>query len=286
MFSNLGQNGGSRTDTLIKLVLIFFVSLLSFSVGTFVGKQFSDSQHKRAMLEAEYDGGSRSTASVPEDSVEVKPEDALTETDIQKIADEFTKPEEKDDHKAESDSHAIAESHEIKEHKGATEMVNAHGASQEIRNVAATHSAPTATKEVAPKTATTHDADHTAKAPATKAPLNAAEKIAKDMAPSENKPEPVKHVITNLPTNVSASSIGKFTIQISSHQSEDQAKAQATDLKSKGFSAFVVPATVKGRQWYRVSVGLFDKMPEAKNYREKFIKESGVSSAIVQQIVQ
>lgn len=47
----MNQIGGSRTDTLIKLVLVFFLSLLSFSVGTFVGKQFSDSQHKIADLE-------------------------------------------------------------------------------------------------------------------------------------------------------------------------------------------------------------------------------------------
>ena len=63
----LNQNGGSRTDTLIKLVLVFFLSLLSFSVGTFVGKQFSDSQHKIAALENGEDAD-RNTASIPADA--------------------------------------------------------------------------------------------------------------------------------------------------------------------------------------------------------------------------
>lgn len=41
----------SGTDTVVKIVLIFFISLLSFSIGTFVGKKFSDNQHKMAEME-------------------------------------------------------------------------------------------------------------------------------------------------------------------------------------------------------------------------------------------
>jgi hypothetical protein len=105
------QKGGSRTDTLIKLVLIFFISLLSFSVGTFVGKNFSDSKYKQAQLEGEFDGGGRETASIPNNNLEVKPEEALTEKDIDQIANEFTKPEsvketsERDVASAESSEH-------------------------------------------------------------------------------------------------------------------------------------------------------------------------------------
>src|SRR5258708_40192025 len=88
----LNQNGGSRTDTLIKLVLIFFISLLSFSVGTFVGKQFSDSQHKLSALDADYTG-KREAASVSPQSMDVKPEDALTDEDIANLTEEFVKSE-------------------------------------------------------------------------------------------------------------------------------------------------------------------------------------------------
>src|SRR5271163_27811 len=81
----LNQIGGSRTDTLIKLVLVFFLSLLSFSVGTFVGKQFSDSQHRVAELEGDSD---RVVASVPND-LKAKPDQVISEEEISKLSDEF-----------------------------------------------------------------------------------------------------------------------------------------------------------------------------------------------------
>lgn len=39
------------TDTVVKVVLVFFISLLSFSIGTFVGKKYSDNQHRMATME-------------------------------------------------------------------------------------------------------------------------------------------------------------------------------------------------------------------------------------------
>jgi cell division septation protein DedD len=47
----MADSKSSGTDTVVKVVLIFFISLLSFSIGTFVGKKFSDNQHKMAILE-------------------------------------------------------------------------------------------------------------------------------------------------------------------------------------------------------------------------------------------
>lgn len=36
----------NRTDVAIKLLLVVFLSILSFCIGTFVGKQFSDAQDR------------------------------------------------------------------------------------------------------------------------------------------------------------------------------------------------------------------------------------------------
>lgn len=36
----------SKADTLVKVVLVFFISLLSFSIGTFMGKQVADHDHE------------------------------------------------------------------------------------------------------------------------------------------------------------------------------------------------------------------------------------------------
>lgn len=37
----------SEADFLVKVVLVLFISLLSFSLGTFIGKQVSDADHER-----------------------------------------------------------------------------------------------------------------------------------------------------------------------------------------------------------------------------------------------
>jgi hypothetical protein len=84
----MNQFGGFKTDFLVKLVLIFFISLLSFSVGTFVGKKFSDNQYRQASLEREY--GPRETASVAPDVLDTKPDSALTDEDIARLQEEFT----------------------------------------------------------------------------------------------------------------------------------------------------------------------------------------------------
>ncbi|PIT99936.1 MAG: hypothetical protein COT74_07400 [Bdellovibrionales bacterium CG10_big_fil_rev_8_21_14_0_10_45_34] len=95
----MGQSGGSKTDTLIKLVLVFFISLLSFSIGTFVGKQFSDSQHRMAAMEHGTDGHGvgteRDLASVPSQDIQkVSPDEILTHEDIERLAKEFEQPSE------------------------------------------------------------------------------------------------------------------------------------------------------------------------------------------------
>src|SRR6187397_2225036 len=92
----LNRSGSAKTDTLVKLVLIFFISLLSFSIGTFVGKQFSDSQHKKIANEGEVDEALRDTASIDPKSLDVAPQDALNEEDLANLDDEFVNTKKED----------------------------------------------------------------------------------------------------------------------------------------------------------------------------------------------
>ena len=93
-------------------------------------------------------------------------------------------------------------------------------------------------------------------------------------------------VATKIPDVPAGSAIGKFTVQLSSHNNKDDAEKQAQDLLGKGYSAFSVPALVKGKTWYRVSVGLFTDFKSAEDYRKKLIEQGAIKSAIVQKIVQ
>ncbi len=60
---------------------------------------------------------------------------------------------------------------------------------------------------------------------------------------------------------------GNYTVQIGSFQDQKQANSLAGALKSKGYPAFVKPmATPNGKYWYRVRVGTFRNVEDAKAY--------------------
>ena len=282
-FSN--QRGGAKTDTLIKLVLIFFVSLLSFSVGTFVGKQFSDSQHRLASFGSkggghtdhdDHDSADRDTASIPPGHTEVKPEDALTDDDINKLSEEFADNENdkvKDlVAKEENDDHGTdPAAPTAKDHSKAD--TDNHGAAHHDTAKPATAKAPA-------KTADTTSHVHAEKATHT----DAAHRVAEGKAPTAPVKATESRVPSSLPSAIAGSSIGKFTVQVSSYKSEEEAKKAAEALKAKGLSAFYVEAEVTGTPWYRVSVGTFATRQEAVQYRGSLLEGGNVSSALVQKI--
>ena len=137
-------------------------------------------------------------------------------------------------------------------------------------------------EETAAHADTTHH--ETKKADAHHEPMAAADKVAHNKAPAANK-APAK-IPTDLPKQVAASALNKFTVQVASYAAETEAQKFAGDLKTKGYSAFYVPAQVNGQTWYRVSVGLFSTQKEAQDYRTELMQNAKVSSAIVQKINQ
>ena len=89
---------GSKTDVVVKLILVFFISLLSFSIGTFVGKKFSDNQHKISQLEpgaADKEEVTHEEHSVAATATEETKSDALSDEEISKLAEEFVTDDEK-----------------------------------------------------------------------------------------------------------------------------------------------------------------------------------------------
>jgi septal ring-binding cell division protein DamX len=205
------RRSGNRTDTIIKLLMVLFISLFSFSVGTFFGKKTTESALRRAALEQEGDEmmseEERETASIPPGHMDVKP---------------------------------IAE-------KAIQEKVS--GSIKAVQKVA----------------------DRIAKG---ETPI---EKVSS--APAQEKREP-----SSLPASVAADTIGKYTVQISSHQAKAEAEKIAGQYKSKGVAAFVLPAEINGATWYRVSVGLFPTQREAVSSMDSLKKEGHIKTAFVQKI--
>jgi septal ring-binding cell division protein DamX len=271
----MNQFGGSRTDTLVKLVLIFFISLLSFSVGTFIGKTVTEKQYKDTMYEPT--GEEVEQASNDEDSKDAIDDEALS------LTDEFAKIKKETKEKG----RAVASEHDEK-------AAAAHD----------THAAPAAHDDhgahEAPKMATVKPEAKKAAAKTEKIDMhgsNAGHNGHHDMMPEAatrvavGKPPTAAHKTaapkaSSLPNEVGATTTGKYTIQIASYAKEDEANKHSADLNSKGFSAFVVPAQIKGQTWYRVSVGQFPTQSEAAGYKEEFVKKSNISKVIIQKIAQ
>ncbi|MGE0526519.1 MAG: SPOR domain-containing protein [Bdellovibrionales bacterium] len=271
------QKGGSKADTLVKVVLIMFISLFSFSVGTFVGKQVSDSDHRRMALEGEY-GMDRQIASTGEagDAEHGGSEDKITPEEVESLTAELVNREKAARETAEAEEHESEESSAHTNKKGAKE--EAHGKDGYKTYARGGHDAHAA-----------HGEDHEPKAEKKKnmakdATYATAEKLIEGKAPTDGHPKARKPAST-LPS-VASSAVGKYTVQVASFADEKEAKAQAADLKGKGWNAFYLSANVNGRTWYRVLVGLFDNYKSAQEFRAQFMKDSDTKSAIVQKIVQ
>lgn len=245
--------GGSKADTAVKLVLIFFISLLSFTVGTLVGGQFEKSKAHQMTLEM---GDGHGAAATHE---EVADADAapISNEEIESL-EEFVQA----DRKAEGGDRKVASV------DGAHADADAHGDKHE---------------EAAGKDGYTH-ASQIKEGHGTAAVAPAADRLAHDKAPTPD-PKKVREPAKAMPA-VASSVIGKFTVQVGSYASEQEAQSHATKLKDKGFNAFYVPAEVGGKTWYRVSIGRFEDQKSAMAYRKELLDTQAASSAIVQKVIQ
>jgi len=263
-----GSNEGTaKADFFVKIVLIFFISLLSFSVGTFVGKQFSDSQYKMAQLEGDGYETQRDPAAVDPASLETTPPDALTEEDIASLEEEFSKGKTVDSDKSEKTT-AKASSHAEATKDVAKQMGNIVAkASQNAEAI--NHEAKESKGSVKNLDQKIGEVAH---------------KVLNGQAPVSQHQEG-RRTPSSLPKTVANDVIGKYTVQVSSYNNEPDAVEHTKALKEKGFSAFYIPATIKGKTWFRVNVGLYANSKEADDYRKKIIGQD-IKSAIVQKIVQ
>ena len=292
------QKGSSKADTLVKVVLVFFISLLSFSVGTFVGKQVSDSDHRRMALEGEYKA-ERGVASADEHGA--ADGDKISEKEVESLTEEFVNKEKAAATVADAEESEAARG--VAEKSGEATAASEGGYKSYSRGAAkpeamAAHKAEAAAEAHAPRkpAAASDKAAQAAPAPAAAAAKaeqhamkadainQAAEKVAHDVAPTDGMKEE-KKAPPQLPS-VASSAVGKYTVQVASYADEKEAKEHAAGLKGKGWNAFYLPATVSGKTWFRVLVGLFNNDKSAKEFRAQFMKESNTKSAIVQKIVQ
>lgn len=262
-------------DTILKMLLIAFVSLLAFSSGVYFGKQMSDSDYQLKALESDFN--SHGTVAQKTEN----PEDTISEDEVASLSEKYLNEEKKAERGVASEEHgAKAEGHEAPAAHGEKA---AHAAPAKHEEAAVGHG-----EEAAPKKADAHAAAAPAKSgkPDLSAVHKAAERVAHNAAPIEKAHAPAaeSRVPNSLPKTVGAKSVVEFTVQVASYPTAQAAKEHATRLVNKGLPAFPVEATINGRTWYRVSVGSFKTMKEATGFRAQVLKQADVTSAIVQKI--
>ncbi|UOF00924.1 SPOR domain-containing protein [Bdellovibrio reynosensis] len=265
----------SKTDAVVKLAIVFFISLLSFSVGTFVGKKYSDNQHQLAALEPQKNthGTEREVASVHGE----ERTGAMTDEEIAKLAEEFVADETVPATADAGHGEAHGETAHGEEPAHGTEHSPTPGHAPAAKTADA-HK-PAATVHEAP---TTHTAPHAE-------PSTAAKNMVEGKNPSSHSAPTSKtqpRVPTALPKDVAQYAVGKFTVQVASYADEAEAQKMASGLKTQGYSAFYVPANINGKTWFRVSVGQFATQKEAQTYRTELLSKTKVGSAIVQKITE
>lgn len=310
-----------KTDNLIKLALVFFVSLLSFSIGTYVGKKYSDNQHKLATLEPqktdaatanahEFDSEKEATetaTAAAEAKLGTEPEalvgqvnteraGALTDSEVAKLAEEFasdedtTTPEEPVGSiaKEEKPVGTISAKTALENKAKATRTTAA--ATPAPAKEEAAHAAPAPAvavkKPVAapatPVVAQTHTATPAATLTETRLPVK--NEIAKEETAAAVQPTPRdEREPASLPPKQEIIPI-HYTVQIGSYPTETEASDLTKTLQSKGYKTSYIPAKVNGQLWYRVNVGLFGTIKEAQDYKKEFLEKTNLSSAIIQRV--
>jgi DedD protein len=94
----------------------------------------------------------------------------------------------------------------------------------------------------------------------TAAPSAAASKPSPSPSPSDGASAEVVAELASGPARK-----GDFTVQVSSFQTADEARAYAASLERKGYKPFVVAGKVKGKgTWYRVRLGAFKDAAHAQ----------------------
>ncbi len=231
-----------KTNSMIKLALVFFISLLSFSIGTYIGKKYSDNQHQLALLEPnqkpthEANVNTEFATQADEKNKMTEPH-GLSDSEVAKIAEEF----------AADETAAPVEQ-----------------AEEKLIPTTEQDEKPIKTVQAIPAKA--------AQAKPVKSLTQAAAQQIEKMQNSERQPASKPAV---------ANTAMQFTVQVGSFPTETEAQKMTKDLQAKGFKTTFAAAAVNGQTWYRVNVGLFGSVKEAQDYKKDFLEKTKLTSAIV-----
>ncbi|AZZ37815.1 hypothetical protein CIK05_13730 [Bdellovibrio sp. qaytius] len=255
-----------NTNRIIELALVFFISLFSFSIGTFVGKKYSDNQHRLALLEPNKKTDERKEveAAANTEATTNTNESEITDADVAKMAEEFS---------AEGDQAQNGEAiHGAA--TGATASGDAHG--EVTKDVKEVNVAP---MQIHSKTATNTNQAATKNVKTVKADV----KDVKDIPMHEDDVEAASaREVASI--SAKAKTMQNYTVQVGSYPSEVEANKMTESLVARGYKANAVAANVNGKTMYRVQVGMFNSFNDAQEYKKELVEKNRLTSAFVQKV--
>lgn len=241
----------TKVDTIVKVVLVFFGCLLSFSVGTYVGKRFSDHQHQMASLSGEVGmQASNSAETMPTDSNETTAsadaELSMSDEEVAQLAAEF----------------ANASGAEVVDTNEKTASEKEMPKETPTRDVASTP--PTETSAEAPAAA------------APEAPAATTENTASKMAEQIETSYAGKFTVQ----------VGSFPNEKEAEKVSEDLKKKG--LSAFYIAAKVADKKDESivKTWYRVNVGLFSTSKDAELKKNDLITQKMISTGIVQKLTE
>jgi hypothetical protein len=314
----MNQAGSSRVDTILKMLLITFISTLAFATGVYFGRETVKSDLELKALENDFphntavaqgEGGKDGDQGISEEEVNAlseklvngeksgeksgEKEDAAHGDEGRKVASTEGAHQEDADHVTETHAEAHPEVHaeaHAAPHAAPAHTANTAHTEPVAHGAAAVAHAPAAAPAHAEATHAAHAPQAAAK-PNAKPDLSLAAQAAQRVANNASPSEPVKahdnepRVPTSLPRAVGSTPNVAYTVQIASYPTMEAARDHALELKkAKSLPAFEAEATVNGKTWYRVSVGAFKTQKDAGMYRAQLMKDMNLPNAIVQKI--
>ena len=271
-----------NTNRIIELCLVFLVSILSFSIGTYVGKKYSDNQHKLALLDPNYKHESVAT----ETTSHTTAADAhVTENHANESTTATAKTEANDDHgnpiKAnitdstpitDADVAKMAEefSEENTEDLVDTSKADSGSIVKTINEDGSMAEDPKPKKDVT-------------KPSVKKAAKVSGETMVREVANISERAKSITQDIKN--TDESATDVkSQYTVQVGAFPSPAEAEKIASSLQARGYKATHSVATINGKTWYRVQVGLFSSLQDAQIYKKELVEQNRLTSAIIQRL--
>lgn len=93
------------------------------------------------------------------------------------------------------------------------------------------------------------------------------EELERETAPVESSPAVVPTQTESVQEKPKDSMSGKYTIQLGSYRTLEEAEQFANGFKIKGYNPIISQKEIQGRgTWYRVSLGAFETVSAAKDY--------------------